>query len=1155
MTIIGPNGTNKTVNETITPLPYVDLSTLKSSDKDIYFVEDIAIWTITVHNAWNGTNATHVKLIESLPEEFEFIRAETPNGEYDNETKIWDIGFMGNGTDATLRIWARAIKTGTNITNIVNVSCAEDEWNYTNNIANKSVDVIPLPDPFKNVSNSTPYYHDEVLYYLTINNTGSVIYENVLKVIDSLPEGLEYIGYTITGAEVDGDVSIDGQIITWNITNIPANTKAVITVKVKVNALGNLTNNLTIIGPNGSNQTVNATIDPVPIVDLSTNKTSDKDKYFVDDIVIWTITVHNAYNGTNASEVILKDKIPEQFEFINYTATKGTYDNVTGIWNISFMENGTNATLTIRSIARVAIDKITNTANVTCAEKDWNLSNNVDNETVKIIPLPDPVKTVSNSTPYYHDIVEYNLTIINTGDINYTNILTVVDSLPEGLRFIERIGIEGCVIISEVIGDNNVTWQITNISANSNATIKVKVRVEALGNLTNNQTVIGPEGTNKTVNATVTPVPIVDLSTNKTSDKDEYFVDDIAVWTITVHNAGNGTNATNVTLVDHIPTQFVFINYTATNGTYNYTTGIWTIGFMGNGTNATLTIRTRAVTPIDKVTNFAKVNCTEDEWNLTNNEANKTVTIFDLPDPQKTVSNLTPYNRDIVLYNLTITNVGDTAYSNVLTVVDSLPEGLEFVGTEGVYGADLIEEIVDGKKITWTITNISAKSSAVISLKVLVMDIGNQTNNLTIVGPFGTNKTVNCTIDPVPIADLEVTKINDYSTKACYNGDTVTWTISVINNGPNDAINSIASDFLPAGLIYVSDDSNGTYDYETGIWSIGNLTVGSSVTLTIKTLVNTSNVTITNYVNVTSDTHDPDESNNEDNSSVFIEPEADLEIIKIVSNSSVHKGDKVTWTLIVTNHGPDAALNTVVTDKLPRGLVYISDNSNGAYDPNTGIWKVGNLASGKSATIKIVSLVATTNKNITNVAMVDSDTYDPNKTNNKANNSTVVPPEVDLVLTIEPNVTQVTVGDRVGFTVTVVNQGPDTAVNSRAYIVIPDELKLLGFKPSKGTYNPKTGIWIIGDLAPGEEVTLTLDTKALATGRFVVKGVVECDTFETDYTNNNDSAIVDVIDAPVPSKPPVHTGIPLTKYPTGNPIVIALLSVLVIVGMALRRKS
>ena len=1143
---------NDTVNVTVDPI--VDVSTEKTSDKDVYFIDDIAIWTITVHNANNASNATNVKLIESLPSEFEYIGYLTLNGTYDNETKIWDIGFMANGTDAELYIFARAIKVKVNVTNIVSVTCTEKDWNLSNNIANKTVDIIPLPDPEKNVSNSTPYYHDEVLYYLTISNTGNVTYENMLKVIDSLPEGLEFIRtVSIENAEQVGDESVKGQTITWTITNIPAFTKAVITVLVKVNALGNLTNNLTVVGPNGTNQTVNATIDPVPIVDLSTNKTSDKEAYFVDDIVIWSITVHNADNGTNATDVILKDEIPSQFEFINYTATKGTYDKETGIWNISFMENGTDATLTIWTIAKVAVDQVTNTANVTCKETDWNLSNNVDNETVEIIPLPDPVKTVSNSTPYYHDIVEYNLTIINNGDIDYTNNLTVVDSLPEGLVFIETVGIvNGKFIGDEVIGTNNVTWVVTNISAKTNATIIVKVKVEALGDLTNNLTIIGPNGTNKTVNETVTPVPIVDLSTDKTSDRDEYFVDDIAVWTITVHNADNGTNATNVALEDHIPTQFVFINYTATNGTYDHNTGIWTIGFMGNGTDATLTIWTRAVTPIDEVTNYANVSCYEDEWDLSNNDDEKTVSIIKLPEPQKTVSNTTPYNRDNVTYNLTITNVGNITYTNVLTVIDSLPEGLKFIETVGIDGADLIEEIVDGQKITWTITNISAESSAVITVKVLVMDIGNQTNNLTIVGPNGTNSTVNCTIDPVPIADLAVTKINDYSTKVCYNGDNVTWTISVINNGPNDAINSIASDILPAGLIYVSDDSNGAYDPITGIWTIGNLSVGSSATLTIVTTVATSNETITNYVNVTSDTYDPDESNNEDNSSVVVEPEADLGIIKLVSNETVHKGDIVTWTLIVTNYGTDAAINVVVTDKLPKGLVHIADNSLGAYNPVTGIWKVGNLACGESATLKIKSLVKTTNKNITNLATVDSDTYDPDKSNNNANNSTIVPPECDLVLTIDPNVVEVTVGDEVEFTVTVVNKGPDTAENATAFIEIPDELKLLGFKPSKGTYDPETGIWTIGDLAPGEKVTLILDTEALETGKFVVKAHVVCDTYETNYTNNNDSAEVTVIEPPEPPVPDVP---PQEMYPTGNPIVLALLSVLVIVGMTLRRKS
>ena len=174
-------------------------------------------------------------------------------------------------------------------------------------------------------------------------------------------------------------------------------------------------------------------------------------------------------------------------------------------------------------------------------------------------------------------------------------------------------------------------------------------------------------------------------------------------------------------------------------------------------------------------------------------------------------------------------------------------------------------------------------------------------------------------------------------------------------------------------------------------------------------------------------------------------PEADLEIIKVVSNDAPHKGDKITWTIIVKNNGGDTAVNTVVTDKLPSGLVYVSDDSKGAYDHNTGIWAVGDLANGESATLNIVTVVDTTNATIVNLANTSSDTYDPNETNNNNNKSTTVPPEVDLEITVVPNVDKVTVGDKVEFTITVVNHGPDTAVNTRAQITVPDELKLLGF--------------------------------------------------------------------------------------------------------------
>ena len=176
-------------------------------------------------------------------------------------------------------------------------------------------------------------------------------------------------------------------------------------------------------------------------------------------------------------------------------------------------------------------------------------------------------------------------------------------------------------------------------------------------------------------------------------------------------------------------------------------------------------------------------------------------------------------------------------------------------------------------------------------------------------------------------------------------------------------------------------------------------------------------------------------------------------------------------------------------------------------------------------------------------------------TNNKCNNSTTVSPVVDLVITVEPDVTEISVGDKVVWTVTVVNQGPDTAINSRAYVVMPDELKLLGFRPSKGNYDPETGIWTIGDLAPGEKVTLLLDTEVLAVGSFVVDVFTECDNYESNLTNNLDEAGVNGTEPEGnETVPPQDVPVP-PMHATGNPVVMVLLALLAIAGLSLKRKS
>ncbi len=81
---------------------------------------------------------------------------------------------------------------------------------------------------------------------------------------------------------------------------------------------------------------------------------------------------------------------------------------------------------------------------------------------------------------------------------------------------------------------------------------------------------------------------------------------------------------------------------------------------------------------------------------------------------------------------------------------------------------------------------------------------------------------------------------------------------------------------------------------------------------------------------------------------------ADLQLEKTVNNSNPQCGDNVTFTIEVTNNGPDEAKSIQVTDLLPAGLEYVSSNaSQGTYDPNTGLWMVGNLASSAYATLTI----------------------------------------------------------------------------------------------------------------------------------------------------------------------------------------------------------
>jgi uncharacterized repeat protein (TIGR01451 family) len=84
--------------------------------------------------------------------------------------------------------------------------------------------------------------------------------------------------------------------------------------------------------------------------------------------------------------------------------------------------------------------------------------------------------------------------------------------------------------------------------------------------------------------------------------------------------------------------------------------------------------------------------------------------------------------------------------------------------------------------------------------------------------------------------DLSVTKIVDNQNPNV--GETIVYTISVINNGPSDATGIVILDLLQAGITYLSDTpSQGTYNAETGLWDVGAMADGGEATLQISATV------------------------------------------------------------------------------------------------------------------------------------------------------------------------------------------------------------------------------------------------------------------------------------------------------------------------------
>ena len=214
-------------------------------------------------------------------------------------------------------------------------------------------------------------------------------------------------------------------------------------------------------------------------------------------------------------------------------------------------------------------------------------------------------------------------------------------------------------------------------------------------------------------------------------------------------------------------------------------------------------------------------------------------------------------------------------------------------------------------------------------------------------------------------------------------GTTISYTLSVTNNGSATAENVSITDYPPSGIYFQSSQSTGCYQNGTAV-VCGNFDLAPGVTRTYNVVfyipttdycsttsiqntaygasnngiwsTNQSTVTTTLYCASSSSSSSYSSYQSSSNSSA----NANL-VLNKSGPTSITRGTTISYTLSVTNNGSATAENVSITDYPPSGLYFQSSQSAGCYQNGSTV-VCGNfdLAPGVTRTYSIVFYIPTT---------------------------------------------------------------------------------------------------------------------------------------------------------------------------------------------------
>jgi uncharacterized repeat protein (TIGR01451 family) len=501
----------------------------------------------------------------------------------------------------------------------------------------------------------------------------------------------------------------------------------------------------------------------------------------------------------------------------------------------------------------------------------------------------------------------------------------------------------------------------------------------------------------------------------------------------------------------------------------------------------------------------------------------------------------------------TITNTSELAAKEGWSFADTLPAGLTVaspaMGSTTCAAPTTITATAGADSVAVKGNLAAGMSSCVVAVNVTSDKEGTYVN-----GPANVIETGLEPPGPAPVtfadnADLAIEKTAAPSPGKP--GGEETFTLKVTNNGPDTARETVVTDPLPAGLEFVSAKAPCARAGEEVKCPLGSLAKGD--TKTLEFLVKIPASATDGFVNtaaVTSETPDPDLSNNSDTAAVPLLPEADLRIKKIALPGKLTAGGHVAYLLLIHNSGPSDATDVTVTDPVPVGVHLLKARpSQGSCSVTYGLHcDLGRIAVGGNAAILAVGQVAPdAGGKISNTATVTGGQVDPHPEDNESTATIEVDPltpkplvdpvvlplpladptqpisDLEVVKHVDRATAQV--GQRLTYTLRVTNRGPDDATGVRLSDTWTLGLKVLSVHASQGSCGQGAPLQCsLGKMKSGASARITVVAVVKHPGREKNTAVVVSDSRDPDQSNDSSTA-ESVIEAPRnPPPPPIVTG-------------------------------